>query len=118
VPVITSPTTVYGSEYYPFNYQIAATNDPTGFQITSGALPYGLFLNTSTGIIFGYPAGPGTYNFTIAASNGAGAGSANVTYTLLYGNPIPLITSATVASGNVDVPFSFPGDRAAPGPQH
>jgi hypothetical protein len=46
---------------------------PFTFQIQSGALPNGLSLNTSTGVISGIPLGPlGLYNFTIRVTDSLG----------------------------------------------
>jgi len=43
------------------------------FSVTSGALPPGLILNSTTGVIRGTPTATGTYLFTIAATDTVGA---------------------------------------------
>jgi hypothetical protein len=40
------------------------------YSLTAGSLPPGLILYPSIGLISGYPTTPGTYNFTILATDG------------------------------------------------
>jgi hypothetical protein len=56
------------------------------FSITSGGLPSGVTLNTSTGVISGTPSVPGTYNFTIQAMDGGGC-IATQSYSLVIACP-------------------------------
>jgi hypothetical protein len=74
VPVITpaSPTGTYNSV---FNYSIIATNSPTSYALSSGTLPTGITLNTSTGVISGTPTQIGTFNLNFTATNSGGASS-------------------------------------------
>jgi hypothetical protein len=52
---------------------VAATGVPTPtYSVTAGALPAGLSLDPSTGVVSGTPTTAGPYSFTISASNGAG----------------------------------------------
>jgi hypothetical protein len=56
-----------------FSYldSVAATST-TGYSVFSGALPNGINLNTSTGVIAGTPTVGGNFNFIIRASNAFG----------------------------------------------
>ncbi len=45
----------------------------TSWAISSGSLPGGLSLNTSTGVISGMPTTGGIFNFTVKATNGCGS---------------------------------------------
>lgn len=45
---------------------------PNTFAVTAGALPTGLVLNGTTGAITGTPTVPGTYNFTVTATDSLG----------------------------------------------
>ena len=103
-PVITSATAASGTIGSAFSYTITATNNPTSFNATG--LPAGLTVNTSTGLISGTPTTAGTYSVTISATNAGGTGSATLTLTIVNPPP-PVITSATTASGQVGVAFSY-----------
>src|SRR5438128_1989035 len=102
-PVITSPLTATGQVGVAFSYQITATNSPTSFNATP--LPAGLSVNTITGLISGTPTTAGTFSVTISATNSTGTGSATLTLTIKP--PPPVITSATTATGQVGVAFSY-----------
>jgi hypothetical protein len=54
---------------------------PYAFQIQSGALPNGLILNTSTGVISGTPLVTGLFNFTIRVTDAIGT-TADVSFGL------------------------------------
>lgn len=55
----------------PYNDGIVAGANISNYSISSGTLPAGLTLNTSTGTITGTPTTVGAYSFTISAQNGA-----------------------------------------------
>ncbi len=80
------------------NYQIVATNGPTGYSIASGTLPTGLSLNTTSGVISGTPTVAGTSSITVNASNGAGtsASPATINFNIAKGNQT--ITFGTLAN--------------------
>lgn len=80
------------------NYQIVATNSPTGYSIASGTLPTGLSLNTTSGVISGTPTVAGTSSITVNASNGAGtsASPATINFNIAKGNQT--ITFGTLAN--------------------
>ncbi|MEO8132489.1 MAG: hypothetical protein ABI831_00710 [Betaproteobacteria bacterium] len=75
-PVIDSKTTVTVAPGTPFGYRITATNSPASFSAT--ALPQGLALNASSGLISGVAATAGTYIVSIGADNAAGSGQADL----------------------------------------
>jgi len=69
-PSITSPTPPLATVGTPYTAPITVTGDPTiTIAITSGALPAGLVFDPLTGLISGTPTTPGTYSYTITASN-------------------------------------------------
>ena len=92
VPVITSPLTESGNAGYPFSYQIAATNAPTGF--TAQGLPSGLTVNAITGAISGTTLQGGLLPITVSAINSGGTGSAVLDVSMAAPPPVPVITSA------------------------
>lgn len=76
-PSVTSNSSLSGTYNTSFNYQVIATDSPTDYSVTSGSLPLGLSLNSTTGVISGTPQEAGTFNFSITATNAAGSGVGN-----------------------------------------
>lgn len=52
-----------------YSTTISASGTSITYSVTSGSLPTGLSLNSSSGAITGTPTTPNTYNFTITATN-------------------------------------------------
>ena len=102
VPIITSPLTASG-EQAAFNYQIRATDTPTGFGAAN--LPPGLSLNPATGVISGNAFYTGNYTVTIMASNVWGIGTTNLQVSIVASAPV--ITSALTASGTEQAAFNY-----------
>ncbi|MFO1439328.1 MAG: S8 family serine peptidase [Verrucomicrobiaceae bacterium] len=78
-PVITSSLTAQAVLNVSFNYQITATNLPTGYAATN--LPAGLTVN-STGLISGIPTATGTFSVALSASNADGTDSKTLQLTV------------------------------------
>jgi hypothetical protein len=102
VPIITSAPTASG-EQAAFNYQIRATESPTGFGAAN--LPLGLSVNPTTGIISGNAFYTGNYTATITASNVWGVGTTNLQVSIVASAPV--ITSALTASGTEQAAFNY-----------
>jgi uncharacterized delta-60 repeat protein len=107
-PAITSNPTADAKVGVLFSYQITATNSPTGFNLT-GTLPPGLSLNTATGVISGNPAdNPGLFIVTLTAANNTGTSQPQqLIINVAPADNTPVITSATSATGQVGVAFSY-----------
>jgi len=101
-PAITSSSTASFNQGQLSSYQITATNFPTSY--SSGTLPTGLFLNTSTGLIYGAPVNYGSSTVSIYATNGTGTGT--ITLTINVTQEPPVIVSSAVATGSAGS-FSF-----------
>jgi hypothetical protein len=108
-----SPVTAAG---YPSGDQVSVTGQPitpiqpapsggmpTDYLIVSGALPPGLSLNPTTGVISGTPTTTGVYTVTVQASNGAGSTDQTLTFTE--------VSSASL-SVSYSTPLSFPAGTA------
>ncbi len=66
---------------------------PYSYAVTAGSLPAGLTLNAATGIISGTPTTPGTYAFTVTATDSAApANTGSAAYAMTV-NPAPVQTS-------------------------
>jgi hypothetical protein len=79
-PIITSALTAAGTIEAAFNYQIAATNNPTSFFAIG--LPAGVSFDPASGRIFGTPSLAGTFPVTLRASNRGGTGNSSLTLTI------------------------------------
>lgn len=71
VPAINSNATASGTVGANFTYQVTATNSPTSYAAVD-ALPAGLVLNSSTGVISGIPSAAGTTTTHLTATNASG----------------------------------------------
>lgn len=102
-PTITTANPLpSGTEGQSYSQKLAAEGTAPTWSVTDGNLPDGLNLNKSTGEIFGTPSAPGTFKFTVTATNVAGSNSKELSIIIA---PAPLsITvqpqSATVTEGN------------------
>lgn len=101
-PVVSdgSTTATVGT---PFSYQISATNSPASY--SSGTLPAGLSLDTTTGLISGTPTVGGTFNnITISASNSFGSDNGVLNIVIASA---PILTGSFSASCYVGQAFSY-----------
>lgn len=112
-PVITlSPTTLpNGVVGIPYSQTVSGVGGtaPYTFTLSSGALPSGLTLNTSTGAISGTPIGAGTFNFIITATDANGCpGSQPYSIVITGAATCPVITvnPATLPPGLLGMTYS------------
>ena len=78
---------------------------PFSWTISSGALPSGVSLNATTGLVSGTPTGSGAYNFTVKVTDSTSnttslkyTGAANATATLTIYPPSMTVSSGAVIS--------------------
>lgn len=95
--VTTTLSTITQSVAYSQSLILNGTT-PMTFSVTTGSLPAGLTLNTSTGAITGTPSSSGTYSFTIQATNALGSTSQSYTGTVSATAVAPNITTTTLGS--------------------
>jgi len=106
-PTITnSPLTAAGTIGTPFSFAITATGSPTSY--SSGALPAGLVLNRTTGVITGIPTTQANSIVVLRATNAFGTGTATLTITTVAAASAPVITNNPLtAGGTFGAPFAF-----------
>jgi len=79
---------------------------PYSWSVSQGALPGGVTLSPTTGMISGTPAASGTFNFTVQVTDTASA-TATKLFALTVSASLTITTPATLPSGSVGVPYSF-----------
>lgn len=111
-PIITvNPAALpNGTVGTPYNELVSASGGtaPYTFSVSSGALPTGLVLNPTTGVISGTPTTAATFNFTITAADANGClGSRPYTITMAApGCPVITLDPATLPAGVTGIPYS------------
>lgn len=86
---------------------VATGTAPITWAVTSGALPSGLLLNATTGVISGTPTTAGTPSFTVSATNAAGARLRTFSIAITTATIAPSITTGlTLFTASVGVPYS------------
>jgi fibronectin type 3 domain-containing protein len=84
-PSITSANTATATRGQAFSFQVTATGFPAPTYALTGTLPKGITFNSNTGLFSGTPKAtdaPGTYQFTITATNSTGPATQNFTLIL------------------------------------
>ncbi|WP_291127435.1 beta strand repeat-containing protein, partial [Flavobacterium sp. UBA7682] len=105
-PVVSSGSPV-GNYNSAFSYSVMATNSPTSYAISSGSLPTGLDLNTTSGEISGTPTQIGIFNVDFTASNAGGASApATISITINQANQT-ISFGALSPSTYGDAPFEL-----------
>ncbi len=110
-PIITvNPASLpNGSVGTPYSQTVSGSGgtSPYTFSVSSGSLPTGLLLNSSTGAIAGTPTTVGTFTFTITATDATGCtGSRLYTITIASpGCPAIVLSPTTLPPGQILVPY-------------
>lgn len=111
-PVIATTSLPDADQDIEYSQQIVATStrEIVSYSIVAGALPTGLSLNSTTGIISGIPSGVDqTYTFTVRVTDSVDSTQdQEVTITKLPNSTPPVwVTPSSLGSVGVDVPFSL-----------
>jgi len=104
VPTITTSALTVLYSGFAFSQTIAGTNSPTSWAVSTGTLPAGLSLNTTTGTISGLPTATGgtSYSFALTATNGTGSSTAKTFSGTILTRPTPVVEwPADEGSGGV-----------------
>jgi hypothetical protein len=105
VPLIASELEASATAGSEFSYRIVATNAPTRFEAT--ALPPGLTLDQSTGVIRGAPRYPLEYFIPVFATNGDGTGSAIVRLHVQSPSRGPFIVAPERDTAVAGMPYGY-----------
>jgi hypothetical protein len=104
-PTITSGTPTDATLGTPYSFTLAARGTGiTTFQVTGGALPTGLSLDSTSGMITGTPTRAGTFTATVTADNGVGP-AASASYSIV----VRALLAATGSTGTTAAPFALGG---------
>ncbi len=111
VPLTLQPCASSGQVGVPYNSSLVATGGtpPYQFSISSGSLPGGLTLNSSTGAITGTPMTAGTFSFTATVSDSTSPTPQTVnsnTSTVIAPALAALTLQSSASSGQVGVAYS------------
>ena len=107
-PVITTNSLPVGQQQQAYSTVVLATggSTPYVFSISAGALPAGLTISSSTGLISGVPTVSGTVNFTVLCTDAAGS-TAGENYSMtLTAAPVPTITTNLLNPGSVSAGYT------------
>ena len=106
-PSISTASPVIAVQGAPFNLQLATTGGtpPFTWSIASGALPSGLSLNSTTGVVTGTPSALGDFavNFKVTDAQGR---SSQKSITITVGFPALTITTGAIPSAQHGSAFS------------
>ncbi len=106
LPSITAGQTNSGVVNWPFSYQIIANGPVTSYALTSGSLPPGVSLDSTSGLLGGTPAAAGTFTPVFTATNGIGSSA-----------PVVVTFSISATAGLiVHEPFAYPDGANNPDP--
>ena len=106
IPAVTGPTAPMGTVGQLFVYQIVADNHPFTYSVS--ALPAGLTLDSTLGIIYGTPTTAQTVPATVSATNINGTGTKSISTTIQAAPTSgPVIVSSTSAHYFTGQPFTF-----------
>ena len=106
-----SESTTSGTAGTPYSLQMTASvPDAKTWSISSGALPPGLAIDASTGLISGTPTTSGTYDFTVYAKVNADSRSDSKALAIVVRDPLRIsgaepFTAARRAAGEVGAAF-------------
>jgi hypothetical protein len=91
----------------PYSQTLTATGSaaPYSFAVTTGALPGGLILSAS-GSLTGTPTGPGTFNFTVTATDAMGCTGERSFSVVISDCPAIALTPASLPNGFTSIPYS------------
>jgi hypothetical protein len=107
-----SPKATFLNQPYSFQLTAEGASTPT-WSVVSGALPAGLTLNSSSGLITGTPTATGAFTFKVQVTDGSRTDSE--TYTLTVVEPLKIATPKTVAEAGLQFQLGLQASGGSPG---
>jgi len=103
---ITTSSLPYGTTGFAYTETLTATGGmpPYAWSVSSGSLPPGLALNSSTGDISGTPTTAGTFNFTVIVTDAA-SGTDTKGLSISVYDPLSIVTSS-LPDGIIGIAYS------------
>jgi hypothetical protein len=111
--VTASGALTAGTNNTAYSTTVSATGTSITYAVTSGALPTGLSLNSSSGVISGTPTVANTFNFTITATNNYTQTTARA-FSILIADVIN-VTALTIGGGGAGGTGYYGGGGGAGG---
>ena len=105
--ITTSPPNGVVGAAYSQTLSVAGGTTPYTWTLTSGTLPAGLTLNTSTGVISGTPTTAGTVSFTVQVTDASNQTDSKLLSVVIASAANPLsITTAALPNGTVGTAYN------------
>ena len=114
ISITSSSDLPAGKVNSPYVFTLAADAGHTvSWSVISGALPQGLTLGTSTGVISGTPSAEGRFTFTVQVAEGTI--TSQKSFTLAINPVLNILTSSPLPNGKINTPYSltFASDKAS-----
>lgn len=108
LPTIGTLTLPDGQQGVAYSQALAAAGGTFAYtwSISGGALPAGLTLNATTGVISGTPTASGTASFTVTVTDSSGWTDSQALSLTIAGAAALAITTTTLPAGQQGVPYS------------
>jgi large repetitive protein len=105
--ITTNPSLTPASPGVAYNQQMTATGGvpPYVWSVASGALPDGIGLNATTGLLSGTPTSAGTFSFQLSVGDQHGT-KATGTFSIVVAAPLTISTAPTLPAGVSGLPYS------------
>ena len=90
-----------------FTQAVTATGGtaPLAYAVTAGAPPAGVALDAATGAVAGTPAAPGTYSFTVTATDATGV-KGSQPYAVVVAGPLAVLGAGTLPDGTAQLAYA------------